>query len=70
MGMVERGEVNVSVKVLENLAEELGVNVSDLFDFEYQLSPDEQRKELLKMVENASDSQLKLLFKIANTLLK
>ena len=70
MGMVERGEVNVSVKVLESLSEELGVKVTDLFDFEYKLTTEEQRKELLRMIERASDSELKLLFKIANSLLK
>ena len=60
----------MSVKVLEKLADELGVKVADLFEFDYQLSPEEQRKELLRMVENASDSELQLLFKLANTLLK
>ena len=70
MGMIERGEVNVSVKILENLAEVLGVQVADFFEFENQVSPEEQRERLLEMVKNASDSELKLLFKVANTLLK
>ena len=70
MGMIERGEVNVSVKILENLAEVLGVQVADFFEFDNQVSPEEQRERLLEMVKSASDSELKLLFKVANTLLK
>ena len=46
MGMLERGEVNVSVRVLESLANELGVTIPDLFDFENLGTADKQRKEL------------------------
>lgn len=70
MGMLERGEVNVSVRVLESLANELGVTIPDLFDFENLGTADEQRKELLKLIQEASDSEIKLLFKVARSLLK
>ena len=48
----------------------MGVQVADFFEYENQVSPEEQRERLLDMVKNASDSELKLLFKVANTLLK
>ena len=60
----------MSVKVLEKLADKLGVKVADFFEFDYQFSQEEQRKELLRKVKNASDSELQLLFKLAITLLK
>ena len=34
LGMIERGEVNTSVKVLKNLSLALNVNIAELFAFE------------------------------------
>ena len=71
LGMVERGEVNVTIKVLENLADVLGVKVSDFFQLEsLPLSPEEQRQELLQLIAKASDAEVTLLLKIAQSALK
>ncbi len=33
VGMVERGEANITVKKLENIAKALNIDIKDLFDF-------------------------------------
>lgn len=33
IGMVERGETNITVKNLENIANAFDMNIQDLFDF-------------------------------------
>ena len=70
MGMIERGEVNVSVKILENLAEVFEVRVADFFVFENQIPPEEIRNELIKLVEEATESELQLLSEFVRSVLK
>ena len=70
MGMIERGEVNVSIKVLENLGGVFGVRMTDFFSFEQQVPPEDLRNELHKAVDEASDPELRLLSMFASSLRK
>jgi len=65
LGSIERGLENPSFKHLAKIARALGVELSELFQFQH-LEPSRERliKEIHKMLTKMSDSQLQLAYRL------
>ena len=67
LGDVERGVKRPSIETLENVLGVLGVTFSGFFDFEADITKNDERTELNKVISNLrrlSDDELKIIAKI------
>lgn len=70
IGNIETGNYFTTMPNLEKLAEALGVEIKDLFDFEHQKTKDELVKEIFEMVNGANEPEIKAIYRILHTILK
>ena len=70
LGEVERGEVNVSVVILYKLAKVLNIKISEFFDLDYLNDTKSLRNELSALINEASDDDIRQLYRIVLTILK
>lgn len=62
---VERGEANLTVNLLEKIAEGLDVEVSVLLAYQHEAGRSELESKLTKMINKGNDEQVRLLYRIA-----
>ena len=67
-GRVERGEANISLELLIPLARSLEVSLSELLDIESEKSKEQIVKELIQLLQNASENEVKLVYRFARDL--
>lgn len=70
IGNIETGSYFTTMPNLEKLANALGVEIKDLFDFEHQKTGKELTEEIFEMVNNASESEIKVIYRILHSVLK
>ncbi|MDL2226708.1 helix-turn-helix transcriptional regulator [Deltaproteobacteria bacterium OttesenSCG-928-M10] len=64
LGEIERGRGNPTLKNLESLANVLGIELSELFDFgEVEKSEDDLRAELVAQLKEIDATTLKILYR-------
>ena len=69
-GRVERGEANISLELLVSIADTLGVSLSELLDIEPEKDRAQLMAEFTALLENTSDDELKLAYKIVRDVLR
>ena len=70
IGNIETGSYFTTMPNLEKLAEIFDVEIKDLFDFEHQKNKDEILNDIHKLLNTASEEQLKLIFRLVFSVLK
>lgn len=70
IGNIETGSYFTTMPNLEKLAEIFDVEIKDLFDFEHQKNKDEILNDIHKLINTASEEQLKLIFRLVCSVLK
>lgn len=66
---MEKGEVNVGSDMLQRIAGALAVDISQLFALRADMPPEILRQELEKMLDAASEDQLRLIFRIVDAVI-
>ncbi|KAF1076051.1 helix-turn-helix domain-containing protein [Halodesulfovibrio sp. MK-HDV] len=61
---LERGEANVTITLVSKLAEGLGVATSELFENAHEADCLELRKEVSRMISEADDEKIRLLYRV------
>lgn len=69
VGDLERGEANVSIQVLEQVATSLQVTISDLLDNEHEASREKLATEIQDFLNSADDQQVKTLYRCMKNLI-
>ena len=69
-GRVERGEANISLELLVSIANTLGVSLSELLDIEPEKDRAQLFAEFVTLLENTSDDELKLAYKVVRDVLR
>ena len=64
IGNIETGTTFTTMANLEKLASALGVEIKDLFEFNHHKSREEIIKELGELIDNASNENLKIIYKV------
>jgi transcriptional regulator with XRE-family HTH domain len=68
---IENGRGNPTLTSLEGLAAALGIALTELFDFEHEsLSPEEIREELHSSINNATDQDCRIFYRLLKVLTK
>ena len=67
---LERGEANVTIALVSKLAEGLGVPTSELFENDHEADSQELRKEIKRMVREADDENIKLLYRVIKSVMR
>jgi transcriptional regulator with XRE-family HTH domain len=70
LSRIELGKSFSTLDTLEAIAKTLNVEIRDLFDFSHLKPQAENKKQLNMLLEDASEKQLQLIYKIAKALLK
>lgn len=70
LGEVERGEANVSVQILENIANALTVDMGALLDNAHWSDRGGLIQEITELMNTASDDQLRLMHRIITDVVK
>lgn len=70
LGEVERGNSNISILKLSQLADVLEVPVLSLLDVEHERERTELVRELHQMIDQADDGQLKVLYRIIEAVIR
>lgn len=67
---LERGEANVTVNILEQVAATLGIKLKDLFDNDHETELGTLMKEIAELLETANDGQLKTIYRVLAAVVK
>jgi transcriptional regulator with XRE-family HTH domain len=67
---LERGETNVTITLVTKIAEGLGVTTSELFENDDEADCQELREEISRMVSEADDEKIKLLYRVMKGILE
>lgn len=67
---IEKGGCFTTIDNLERLSKALKVPVDELFNFSHQKDSDALMSDLYELLKKASESQLKLIYRIVNDILK
>lgn len=67
---LERGEANVTIALVSKLAEGLGVATSELFVNAHEADCRELRKEVNRMISEADDEKIKLLYRVMKAVIQ
>ncbi len=67
---IEKGGCFTTIETLEKMSEALDVPVDELFNFTHQKETDTLVEELNLLLKSASASQIKLIYRIVNDILK
>ena len=70
IGNIETGNCFTTMNNLVKLADAFGVEIKDLFDFEYEEDRDIIETRLQKLIASSSDEELKDLYRFASIILK
>lgn len=66
LSRIERGDTNVTVRLLDRIAVALDVEVADLLCFKQERSRPELEQELYSMIRTAREEKLRFLYRIAS----
>ena len=67
---IERGGCFTTIETLEKLADALNVDIKELFKFYHHNEKDALLTELNILLQRASESEIKLIYRIVNDILK
>ena len=70
IGNIETGSGFTTMNTLEKFAKIFEVDISELFTFEHQKPREEIISKLIHQIQNADDTNLKIISKIINSILK
>ena len=70
VGEIERGQANITIDILEKISTALDVGISDLFDFEHEISRQELLPQINSLLQDADDRSLQTIFRIVKSILK
>lgn len=70
IGNIETGNCFTTMNNLEKLSEVLGVEIKDLFDFNYLEKPQKLRDSINEILDNASDSELQTIYRLIKAIKK
>lgn len=69
LGQIERGERNASLSILVSIAEAMNISLLDMLDI-VPMDSNEIKEALTNLISEASDKQLRLLYKYAFELVR
>lgn len=67
---LERGEANITITLINKLADGLGVATGELFNNDHEADGKELRGKIYKMVDDADDEEIKLLYRIMKAIVE
>ena len=67
---LERGEANVTVNILESVADSLGVKLKNLFDIEHESERGLLMEEIVELLDAANEEQLKTIYRILTAVVR
>ena len=70
LGEIERGQVNFSIDIAERISNALDIELTDLFDYHHELDRKNLMKKINFLIQDASDKNLQLIFRIIKSILK
>lgn len=70
LGEIERGQVNFSIDIAERISNALDIELTDLFDYQHELDRKTLMKKINSLIQDASDENLQLIFRIIKSILK
>jgi len=70
VGEIERGQANITIEILEKISTALDVELSDLFDFEHEISRQELIPQINSLLQGADDQNLQTIFRIIKSILR
>ena len=70
LGEVERGKANLTIDIIEKLSGGLNIEISDLFDYQHEVSRGELKQRIESLVHGASDGDLQTIFRVLKSILK
>ena len=70
VGEIERGQANITIEILDKISIALNVEISDLFDFEHEISRQELMPQINSLLQDADDQSLQTIFRIIKSVLK
>ena len=70
LGEIERGQVNFSIDIAERISNALDLELTDLFDYQHELDRKTLMKKINSLIQDASDENLQLIFRIIKSILK
>ena len=70
LGEVERGNSNISITNLSKLSDVLEVPFLSMLNIEHEQDRTELVKELHQMIDGADDSQLKIIYRVLEAILR
>lgn len=69
LGEVERGQANISVQVLERVAEALGVTLPDMFEGAHELYRDELLRRIQTLLRDADEERMRTAYRVLKDVL-
>ena len=69
LSSIERGKENPTLNTLINLSRSLEINIDEVFSFVEIQDPDKRKSLIISLLDEASDEQLKLAFKILSVII-
>jgi transcriptional regulator with XRE-family HTH domain len=70
LGEVERGEANVSIQILENIANALSADIGVLLDNAHWAERNLLIDEMRRLMDSASDAQVRIMHRIVSDVVK
>ncbi len=70
VGEIERGHANITIDILGKISTGLDVEISELFDFQHEISRKELLPKITSLLQDADDQNLQTIYRIIKSILK
>lgn len=70
VGEIERGRANITIDILGKISTGLDVEISELFDFQHEISRKELIPKINSLLQDADDQNLQTIYRIIKSILK
>lgn len=70
LGEIERGRSNLTIDIMEKLSVALEVNLVDLFEYQHETSRAILKQDIHSLIREATDKELKTIFRILKSILR
>lgn len=70
VGEIERGRANITIDILGKISTGLDVEISELFDFQHEISRKEIMPKINSLLQSADDQSLQTIYRIIKSILK
>lgn len=70
LSRIEVGNSYPSLDTLEKIAQALGVEIKDIFEFAHETRSQEVKKNIINLIKEADDSKLKLILKVVKAIVR